>query len=155
MKNVLLMACIMMLAITISMAQTCQPSTTCAKPSSEKSTSMVKIAAVIPGSAAAKAGLQAQDVITTVNEQIITSQVQLRTILSEKKPGDYIRLQYQRDGKYYDTNVKLGQQAEKTDFWNIFSASNAPAYLGVQLTDGNTCSPSAGSCANICSKKES
>jgi len=147
MKKVLLMACIMILAITISMAQTCQPSTSCKKTDSENS-SMVKITSVISGSAAAKAGLQAQDVITALNEQTITSQTQLKAILAEKKAGDYIHIQYQRDGKYYDANVKLGQQEEKTDFWNVFSTSNAPAYLGVQLTGGNSCSPSTNSCSN-------
>ena len=67
------------------------------------------IAGVVSGSAAAKAGLQAGDVITEVDGDAVTGASGLSSVMTNHKPGDQIRLRYtDASGKSHTITVTLG-----------------------------------------------
>lgn len=70
------------------------------------------IAAVEPGGPAARAGLQAGDIVTKVNGKPIGPGQSLRALLLEYKPGDVVTLDVLRDGKQLSLNVTLGTRPE-------------------------------------------
>jgi S1-C subfamily serine protease len=57
-----------------------------------QTTSGVEIAGVVPGTAAAKAGLSEGDVITSVGGHQITSDSNLQTVIEEYRPGDKVTI---------------------------------------------------------------
>jgi putative serine protease PepD len=65
---------------------------------------------VVPGSPSAAAGLRAGDVITTLNGEAATSNVQLQEITLTNKPGAKINVGYVRNGRPATTTVTLGAQ---------------------------------------------
>ena len=66
------------------------------------------VRAVTPGGPAAQAGLRAEDVITSINGEPATSNIQLQELTLTKKPGDTVPLEYSRDGHATKTTVTLG-----------------------------------------------
>jgi putative serine protease PepD len=68
------------------------------------------IQAVTSGGPAATAGLRAGDVITEINGEPATSNIQLQELTLTKKPGDTVSIGYSRDGKSATTTVTLGAQ---------------------------------------------
>lgn len=67
------------------------------------------VAAVLPGGAAAKAGLRAGDVITAVNDTAIRSGTQLQKTISSKQPGDKVSVTYVAPGgQQHTVTVTLG-----------------------------------------------
>ncbi len=70
----------------------------------------VMITAVEPNSAAANGGLEAQDVIVSMNGTKITNSSELRRYLySDVKNGDEIKFEVYRDGKLTTVTVKLAK----------------------------------------------
>jgi putative serine protease PepD len=69
-----------------------------------------QIGSVVAGSAAARAGLRAQDVITAVNGQRVGSASALRELLGSKKPGDRISVTITRGGSKRTLSVTLGNR---------------------------------------------
>jgi putative serine protease PepD len=68
------------------------------------------VQAVVPGGPAATAGLQAGDVITSINGQPATSNIQLEELMLTKKPGDTVDLEVSRDGHSSKVTVTLAAQ---------------------------------------------
>jgi putative serine protease PepD len=68
------------------------------------------VQAVTPGGPAALAGLRANDVITTINGEPATSNIQLQELTLTKKPGDTVALGYSRDGTSATATVTLAAQ---------------------------------------------
>jgi putative serine protease PepD len=68
------------------------------------------VAGVVAGSPADKAGLQAGDVITTIDGKQATSNIQLQEVTLTKNPGETVELEYLRNGKQGKTTVTLGEQ---------------------------------------------
>jgi putative serine protease PepD len=68
------------------------------------------VAGVAAGGPAATAGLREGDVITKVNGQAATSNIQLQELTLTKKPGETVSLGYTRDGKEGTATVALGTQ---------------------------------------------
>jgi S1-C subfamily serine protease len=64
------------------------------------------------GTPGARAGLHAGDLITTVDNQAITSRVQFNRIISAKIPGDKIAIKIIRDGHEYTLDAEIGQEAK-------------------------------------------
>ncbi|HPN67571.1 MAG TPA: trypsin-like peptidase domain-containing protein [bacterium] len=65
--------------------------------------------AVIPGTAADKAGLQVNDIIVSVNSEMIDERHSLLGILQKYKPGDEIEIEYWRKGELQKTKVILDE----------------------------------------------
>jgi membrane-associated protease RseP (regulator of RpoE activity) len=68
----------------------------------------VMVTTVLPGSPAAKAGLQAGDVIAEVGGKQIETPQELVDRVREQKPGAEVKVVYYREGKRIEKNVKLG-----------------------------------------------
>ncbi len=56
--------------------------------------------------AASRAGLQAGDIITKVNDTAVTNMIEIRNLLQQKQPGDTITMSYVRDEQVI-SNVKV------------------------------------------------
>ncbi len=69
------------------------------------------IVAVQPGSPAAKAGLQPNDVITKFNNTTITGSSDLQQAVRSQKPGDTVTLTVDRNGNPVTVKVTLGSNA--------------------------------------------
>jgi serine protease Do len=67
------------------------------------------IKTVIDSSAAKKAGLQKEDVITKFGDKEIYSPEDLRNAVESYKPGDEVTISYLRDGKSESAKVELGK----------------------------------------------
>ena len=63
--------------------------------------------------AASRAGLQAGDVITKINDTDINNMIEMRNLLQKQKPGDIINVSYLRDGQIISgVKVTLGGRPE-------------------------------------------
>ncbi len=82
----------------------------------EKSDKGVLIKTVTKGSSAEKAGLKEQDIITKVGDKKIITPEDLAEIIKTYKPGDEVKIDYQRNGKKKDTKVTLGKTNEAMAF---------------------------------------
>ncbi|NUU22563.1 MAG: PDZ domain-containing protein [Streptomycetaceae bacterium] len=67
-------------------------------------------APVTAGGPADKAGLKAGDVITKLGERPITSYEELFSEIWSHRPGEKVKITYQRDGKESTTELTLGQR---------------------------------------------
>jgi len=68
------------------------------------------VQAVTPGGPAALAGLRAEDVITSIDGQPATSNIQLQELTLTKKPGDTVSIGYTRAGHPATATVTLAAQ---------------------------------------------
>ena len=68
------------------------------------------VQAVTPGGPAAMAGLRVNDVITKINGDDATSNIQLQELTLTKKPGDTVSIDYTRDDHSATTTVTLAAQ---------------------------------------------
>jgi putative serine protease PepD len=68
------------------------------------------VRAVLTGGPAAQAGLHAEDIITKINGEAATSNVQLQELTLTKQPGDKVPVEYWRNGQAATTTVTLGTQ---------------------------------------------
>src|SRR6516165_4404881 len=68
------------------------------------------VQAVTPSGPAASAGLRPEDVITKIDGEPATSNIQLQELTLTKKPGDTVSIEYTRDGQSATTTVTLAAQ---------------------------------------------
>jgi putative serine protease PepD len=68
------------------------------------------VGGVVAGGPAAKAGLQQGDVITKINGQPATTNVQLQELTLTKSPGATVALEYVRNGASHSATVTLASQ---------------------------------------------
>lgn len=71
-----------------------------------------KVTDVVKGSAAEKAGLKKDDIITKVNDDEISGPESLSDIISAKKPDDEVKITYKRNGKSATAKATLGKRKE-------------------------------------------
>ncbi|MDQ4006709.1 MAG: trypsin-like peptidase domain-containing protein, partial [Actinomycetota bacterium] len=69
------------------------------------------VRSVEPGTAAAEAGLQRGDVITRIDDTIISSSDSLVAMVRTYRPGDRVELTILRDGTQQTVTLKLGSDA--------------------------------------------
>lgn len=101
----------------------------------EKSEQGAKITDVTDGSAASKAGLKEDDIITKVDADKISGPDDLYKAVGKHKPEDKIEITYLRSGKQTTTNATLG----KSEQVNVYSW-NAPENFNYDFNgdlDGN------------------
>jgi putative serine protease PepD len=66
---------------------------------------------VVSGTAADDAGLEVGDVITKVDDDEVTTALDLIEAIQSHDPGDEVRITYERGGETRSTTVKLGSKA--------------------------------------------
>lgn len=88
----------------------------------------VKIMLVNPGSAAAKAGLKAGDIIQAIDGKVIDDPESLINLIQRTKPGQQVVIKYDRDGKEMEARATLDKRPTdgRSDFQNR---------LGSELSD--------------------
>jgi len=69
-----------------------------------------KITNVTKGSAAEKAGLAKDDIITKINEEKIAGPEALSDVIAFKKPSDEVKVTYKRNGKLKTVTAALGKR---------------------------------------------
>jgi serine protease Do len=69
----------------------------------------VKVEEITKGSAAEKAGLKENDVITKVGDKKIETSDDLTAAIKKQKPGDKVDVTYLRDGKEQKASAELGR----------------------------------------------
>ena len=74
----------------------------------------VVVSYVAKGSPAEKGGLEFNDVITQLDNQLIINPEQLQALIRTKKPGDEVTLTYYRKAKEQTAMVKLGKGEMKS-----------------------------------------
>lgn len=72
-----------------------------------------RIDSVTPNSAAAVAGLQSDDVITRLDDQVIADMNDLIAGIAKHRPGDRVRLAFLRDDEELSRDVVLGELEEQ------------------------------------------
>ncbi len=80
--------------------------------------------------AAAIAGLKKGDIITKINNNPVSSGLEMSAQIASFKPGDKISMVYIRSNKEYSTTITLKESAGKTE---VASASNLSVILGAEL----------------------
>lgn len=92
------------------------------------------VSQVSPDSAAEKGGLQAGDVITSLNGRDISSFSELRARIATLGAGAEVEIGIIRDGKSMQVNVTLDDSNES----NIAAQEIHPAFQGATFADGET-----------------
>lgn len=80
----------------------------------------VVVKSVLPNSAAAKAGLQAKDILVSVNGKKIIDADHFQQILADMGPGDTLRLTIRRGEVDLDRNAVLQSREQAGDFRSEF-----------------------------------
>ena len=108
------------------------------------------VSQVLPNSSAAKAGIKAGDVITSLNGKPISSFAALRAQVGTMPVGSKLTLGLLRDGKQVNVNLELQQSSQnQVDSSTIFSGiegaemSNKGADKGVVVNNVKANSPAA------------
>src|SRR6185295_19245753 len=91
----------------------------------------VRLGAIVPGSAAERAGLRAGDVLVRLDETGLAGFADLRAVLDRRRPGDALALVYLRDGVVTLTRfplLHLALDVEAADGRRVrgFAADNLP-----------------------------
>jgi serine protease Do len=85
----------------------------------------VLVSEIKPDTPAARAGIEAGDVIVKVGDQAVTGGGELRKALAEVKPGDEVALAVVRDGRSRTLSAKLAEWPENTEL----EAKDVQVYL--------------------------
>ncbi len=72
-----------------------------------------QVSEVIPGKAAAKAGILEGDIIIEVNGEELRDFNQLRTMIGNMRPGEVVDLKVFRDGETFPLSVQLGKRDDQ------------------------------------------
>lgn len=88
----------------------------------------VKVVEVFKGSAAEKAGLKKDDIITKIANEKITSPEGLADVIAFKKPADEVKVTYKRDGKESTAKAILGNKKQSITRSYSFSAPKVHSY---------------------------
>jgi putative serine protease PepD len=70
------------------------------------------IGSVMSGGPAEDAGLRPRDVITSIDDRPIDDAAVVSQVIADKRPGDRVKVQFERDGRRSTTTVKLGTRPQ-------------------------------------------
>ena len=74
---------------------------------------------IMPGSAAANAGLQQGDIILALDREDLTGAMEMRTLLQRLEPGSKVKVTYRRGNVRKNTTVELGSLSENSSIRRI------------------------------------
>ncbi|MFV0376949.1 MAG: Do family serine endopeptidase [Mangrovibacterium sp.] len=87
------------------------------------------VGAVIPGGAAEKAGIVANDVILAIDDVVVNSTAELQEQVGKHRPGDTIKVLIKRDNKAKPISVTLRNMRGDTDILT----TNVDEFLGAKF----------------------
>lgn len=90
----------------------------------------VYVSDVYPESGAAAAGIKKGDIITKVNNQAVSSGLEMSAQIANFRPNDKVQISYKRDGKEYNTYVVL---RDKVEIVASVTPQNIESKLGATL----------------------
>jgi len=95
---------------------------------------------VTPGSPGARVGLKPYDVIISLDGEPVRTHDRLIRKIAERQPGSTARLEYMRDGRTHDVQVKLAERPRPTQDRVTSSAERSiqrtgPGELGLSLIE--------------------
>ncbi|MFT5384450.1 MAG: membrane-associated protease RseP (regulator of RpoE activity) [Saprospiraceae bacterium] len=99
---------------------------------SEDADNGVLITGLVFNSGAQKAGIQKGDIITALDNQPVTNNDEMRAIISTHKIGEYITVDFIRNGKEDQLTATLGKKTERRNF-----AHTRPHYYQHNYDFGN------------------
>jgi len=102
----------------------------------EKVPEGARIAEVTKESAAEKAGLQKDDIITKVGEENITDPAKLAEVIGSKKPKEQVKLYYTRDRKKANVQVALGERKSNKMIITMQGPHSMEKILSIPNTQG-------------------
>ena len=85
-------------------------------------TSAVSLVRIVEGSAAEKAGFQADDAIVSINDTLIESSTDF-IAMTRQNAGETVKVTYERDDQTYTTPVALGDNVDKGVFGAVVGQS--------------------------------
>ena len=103
----------------------------------EKATEGARVLEVTKESAAEKAGLQKDDIITKVGEQDITDPAKLAEVIGSKKAKELVKLYYTRNGKKSTVQVALGERRSIKRTITMNGSSDMGQVLAIPNRKGN------------------
>jgi len=74
---------------------------------------IAKITDIIENTAAAKSKLKSGDIITNINNNQIANYEQLVSVLKQYKPGQIVKIYFERKGKREKASIRLGSLADR------------------------------------------
>jgi len=92
------------------------------------------VSQVVEGSPAARAGIKAGDVISSINGQPVTNATELRNAIGVSRVGDKLDLEYIREGKAHTTTAVIG---DRDSAGAEGSGAIHPAFAGAALTNAS------------------
>jgi serine protease Do len=92
-------------------------------------------------SAADKAGLKVDDIITKIDDKKIESPQDLTEVISSKKPKDEITITYKREGKVSTTKATLGERKGGPLTYYSFSSPNGSRSFSLPRTPDMALAP--------------
>ncbi|NOX68000.1 MAG: DegQ family serine endoprotease [Gammaproteobacteria bacterium] len=109
------------------------------------------VTSISPDSAAEKAGLQVDDIITKINNSKIDSGRELANAIGLKASGESVDIEFVRDGQPRSVRARLGRQITSSGGIDIhpglegaqFSSATTTAASGVEVTAVEAGSPAA------------
>ena len=90
----------------------------------------VYVASAPTDGGAAKAGIKRGDIVTKINDQSVSSGLEMAGRIGVLQPGDKVKITYLRDKKEYNANVTLSGEPSKITVSNSQQLQDA---LGVEL----------------------
>ena len=103
----------------------------------EKATEGARVLEVTKESAAEKAGLQKDDIITKVGEQDITDPAKLAEVIGSKKAKELVKLYFTRNGKKSTVQVALGERRSIKRTITMNGSSDMGQVLAIPNRKGN------------------
>jgi serine protease Do len=104
-----------------------------AKEKGLKSLKGVYIEDVNDESAAKQAGIKAGDIVKRINDIEVNSSSELQGVVATYRPGDKVKVAYERDGKEYITQVTLRNSMGNTSIVKRETAAKEKGILGAEL----------------------
>lgn len=79
----------------------------------------VALKQIMPGSAAANAGLRQGDIILALDREDLTGAMEMKTLLQRLEPGSKVKVTYRRGNMRKNTTVELGSLSENSSIRRI------------------------------------
>jgi serine protease Do len=97
----------------------------------KKTENGVQVIDITENSAAEKAGIKKEDIITAIDGKKMTTEMEITKTISGHKPGEQVEITYLRDGKEKKVTTTLGERKEEDlSYWFESNGGDAQSFPG-------------------------